>query len=147
MKIMTVVGARPQFIKNAMITNELNKRKEIKEISVHTGQHYDEKMSEIFYKELRIKQPNHNLGIGGGTNTENTARIMVRLEEIVVKENPDLLIVYGDTDSTLAAALVGGKLKKPIAHVEAGLRSFNKEMPEEINRILTDHISTMLYAP
>jgi len=147
MKIMTVVGARPQFIKNAMITNELNKRKEINEISVHTGQHYDDKMSEIFYKELRIKKPNHNLGIGGGTNTENTARIMVRLEEIVVKEKPDLLIVYGDTDSTLAAALVGGKLKKPVAHVEAGLRSFNKEMPEEINRILTDHISSMLYAP
>ena len=148
MKIFTVIGARPQFIKAAVVSRAFAEHQpDVREILVHTGQHYDTNMSDVFFEELDIPRPSHNLGIGGGTHGQNTGRMIEQLEALMLTEKPDWVLVYGDTDSTLAGALAASKLHIPVAHVEAGLRSFNRSMPEEINRVLTDHVSTLLFAP
>lgn len=147
MKIVTIIGARPQFIKAAVISREIQKDESIEEIIVHTGQHYDANMSEIFFKEMDIPKPHYNLGINHLSHGAMTGQMIEKIEEILLKEKPDWTLVYGDTDSTLAGALAASKLHIKIAHIEAGLRSFNMNMPEEINRILTDRLSTILFCP
>ena len=144
MKVVTVVGARPQFIKAAVVSHVL--RKKHTEILVHTGQHFDYNMSEQFFKELDIPEPDYNLGISGGTHAQMTGRMMIAIEEVLMKEKPDWLLVYGDTNSTLAAALAAAKLHIPVCHVEAGARVHSMTNPEEINRICTDHVSSLLLA-
>lgn len=144
-KIVTIVGARPQFIKLALLSRELKQRH--KEILVHTGQHYDENLSDIFFKELRLRQPDHNLNVISNEHGEQTARMLKGIENILLSKRPDIVMVYGDTNSTLAGALAAAKLRIPVAHIEAGLRSFNNKMPEEINRVIVDHISTFLFCP
>lgn len=147
MKIITIIGARPQFIKASAFSKKLTSQNHIQEILVHTGQHYDENMSNIFFNEMGIPQPNYNLQIGSGNHGTQTGNMMIKIEDIVLAEKPDALLVYGDTNSTLAGALVASKLHIPVAHIEAGLRSFNKKMPEEVNRVLTDHIAHWLFVP
>lgn len=146
-KILTVLGARPQFIKASVVSHCINLKDGLSEILVHTGQHYDANMSDIFFTELGMKKPDYSLGISGVSHGAMTGRMLESIEEIMMKEKPDIVLVYGDTNSTLAGALAAAKLKIPIAHIEAGLRSFNMTMPEEINRILTDRISNRLYTP
>jgi UDP-GlcNAc3NAcA epimerase len=146
-KIFTVVGARPQFIKAAVVSRAIADTEGITEVLVHTGQHYDSNMSDVFFDELDIPRPHHHLGVGGGTHGQNTGRMLEKLEALMQAEKPDWVLVYGDTDSTLAGALAASKLHIPVAHVEAGLRSFNRRMPEEVNRVLTDHVSSVLFAP
>jgi UDP-GlcNAc3NAcA epimerase len=147
LKILTVIGARPQFIKAAALSNAISSRSGIEEILVHTGQHFDANMSDIFFDELRLPKPAYHLHTGGGSHAEMVAAQLVEIEKLAKALKPDVLLVYGDTNSTLSAALVASKLHIPVAHVEAGLRSFNRRMPEEVNRVLTDHLSSFLFAP
>lgn len=147
MKILTVVGARPQFVKAAVFSREIRKHEGFEEILVHTGQHFDESMSEVFFNEMEIPTPKYNLEINSLGHGAMTGRMLEGIEEIIIKEKPDVLLVYGDTNSTLAGALAAKKLHIKVAHVEAGLRSFNMRMPEEVNRILTDRISDILFCP
>lgn len=147
MKILTILGARPQFIKSGSISREIKNHKNVDEVIIHTGQHYDSNMSDVFFDEMKIPKPKYYLGIGSKSHAAMTGQMMEKIEEIVVAEKPDWVLVYGDTNSTLAGALVASKLNVKLAHIEAGLRSFNMKMPEEVNRILTDRISALLFCP
>jgi len=147
MKLITIVGARPQFIKAATLSRELRQHPGIEERLLHTGQHFDANMSDIFFAELEMAPPAYNLGIHAASHGEMTGRMLIGIEGVLLNEKPDIVLVYGDTDSTLAGALAAAKLHIPIAHVEAGLRSFNRAMPEEINRVVTDHLASLLFAP
>lgn len=147
MKILTVVGARPQFVKAAVVSRAIAAFEGMEEILVHTGQHFDQNMSDVFFDQMGIPRPAHVLDINGGTHGAMTGRMMIALEEVMIADKPDMVLVYGDTNSTLAGAINAAKLCIPVAHVEAGLRSFDRTMPEEINRIASDHVSDLLFAP
>lgn len=147
MKIVTVIGARPQFVKASVVSQALKCHGEIEEYIIHTGQHYDSNMSDVFFDELGIPKPEYFLGVGSGPHGQQTGRMLEGIEGVLIEHRPDLMLVYGDTNSTLAGALAAAKMHIPVAHIEAGLRSFNRRMPEEINRVLTDHVSTYLFTP
>lgn len=147
MKVLTVIGARPQFIKASVVSKELKKSGGVDEVILHTGQHFDVNMSNIFFEQLSIPKPDVQLNIAGGSHGEMTGRMLLEIEQAILAHKPERVLVYGDTNSTLAGALAAAKLHIPVAHVEAGLRSFNMQMPEEINRILTDQISDLLFCP
>ena len=146
-KIVTILGARPQFVKAAVLSRVISKHKKIEEVIVHTGQHYDANMSNIFFEEMDIPKPKYNLAINGLSHGAMTGQMLIKIEEVLKDEKPDLVVVYGDTNSTLAGALAATKMDIKVAHIEAGLRSFNMKMPEEVNRILTDRISNILLCP
>ena len=146
-KILTVVGARPQFIKAAAVSRAIRETDGLAEVMIHTGQHFDANMSDLFFEELAIPKPKHHLDINGGGHGDMTGRMLMAIEPILLAERPDWVVVYGDTNSTLAGSLAAAKLHIPVAHVEAGLRSFNRRMPEELNRIVTDHLSTLHLCP
>ncbi len=148
-KLINIVGARPQIIKASAISRAIRKHfaGSITEIIVHTGQHYDKEMSDVFFDELEIHKPHYNLGVGSAGHGRQTSLMITGIEEILLKEKPDCVLLYGDTNSTLAGAIAASKLHFPVIHIEAGLRSFNKSMPEELNRIMSDHSSTLLFAP
>ena len=145
MKIMTIVGARPEFIQIAPVTRAIRRRHT--EIMVHTGQHYDENMSSVFFSDLGIPEPDVNLGVGGGGHGQMTGQMLMKMEAAMLEYAPDWVVVFGDTNSTIAGGLAAAKLHLPVAHIEAGLRSYDRKMPEEVNRVLTDHLSTLLFAP
>ncbi len=153
LSLCTIVGARPQFVKAAAVSraiaesNRISNHCRIKEKIIHTGQHYDDNMSRVFFEELNVPEPYLNLGLGGGIHGAQTGRMLEQIEQVLLREKPDMCMVYGDTNSTLAGALAAAKLHIPVAHVEAGLRSYDKQMPEEINRVLTDHVSHILFCP
>ncbi|PWS54341.1 non-hydrolyzing UDP-N-acetylglucosamine 2-epimerase [Pseudoalteromonas sp. meg-B1] len=147
MKIVTILGARPQFIKAGSVSREFTKFDKFKEVIVHTGQHYDTNMSDVFFDEMKIPKPDYFLGIGGKSHGAMTGQMIEKIEEVLLSEKPDWVLVYGDTNSTLAGAIAASKLHIKVAHIEAGLRSFNMRMPEEVNRILTDRISSILFCP
>lgn len=146
-KIVTIIGARPQFVKAAVVSRIVREKASFREVLVHTGQHFDANMSDVFFEEMDIPKPDYHLNINSMSHGKMTGRMMEAIEDVVIKERPDALLVYGDTNSTLAGALVAAKLHIPLAHVEAGLRSFNMTMPEEVNRILTDRVSRWLFCP
>src|ERR671939_2127153 len=145
MRIVTVIGNRPQFVKAAAVSRRLRERHE--ELLVHTGQHHDDELSTVFVDELGVPRPERELGIHGGTNSEQTARMLAALGPLLARERPDVVLVYGDTNSTLAGGLAAAQAGVPVAHVEAGMRSFDRTMPEELNRVLTDHLSALLLCP
>jgi UDP-N-acetylglucosamine 2-epimerase len=147
MKIVTVVGARPQFVKAALVSEALARHPGVSEVVVHTGQHYDAKMSDVFFDELGMRAPAYHLAIGSGTHGRQSGRMMSKLDEVLETERPDVVLIYGDTNSTLAGALTAAKMHIPVAHVEAGLRSYNRRMPEEVNRIVADVLSSQLFCP
>ena len=147
MKILTIIGARPQFIKASVVSKAISETEGLTEIIVHTGQHFDSNMSDIFFEQLNIPRPHYLLDINGGSHGNMTGRMLVEIEEVLIKEKPDYVMVYGDTNSTLAGAMAAVKLHIPLVHIEAGLRSFNMQMPEEVNRILTDRVSSVLFCP
>lgn len=149
MKVVTIIGARPQIIKAAAISRAIQNlySSEVEEVIVHTGQHYDENMSDVFFGELGIPKPQYNLNVGSGSHGEQTAKMIQGIEEVLLKEKPQALVLYGDTNSTLAGGIAASKLHIPVVHIEAGLRSYRKSMPEEVNRIMCDHTSTMLFSP
>jgi UDP-GlcNAc3NAcA epimerase len=148
-KILTIIGARPQIIKAAALSRAIRNTfsESITEVLVHTGQHYDANMSEVFFEELQIPKPDHNLAIGSGSHSKQTSMMLHEIGELLLKENPDVMVLYGDTNSTLAASIAASKLHIPIVHIEGGLRSYNKKFPEEINRLITDHVSTLIFTP
>src|SRR5438046_3137948 len=146
MHLLHVVGARPNFMKAAPVCRALFARSEAKQTLIHTGQHYDNNMSNVFFSQLSMPAPDVNLGVGSGSHAQQTAEIMRRLEPIILERRPDIVVVYGDVNSTMAAALVCAKLQVPVAHVEAGLRSFDRTMPEEVNRLVTDQLADLLFS-
>ncbi|HHD78515.1 MAG TPA: UDP-N-acetylglucosamine 2-epimerase (non-hydrolyzing), partial [Epsilonproteobacteria bacterium] len=147
MKIVTILGARPQFIKAGSVSREISKHTDLEEVIVHTGQHYDANMSDIFFNQMKIPKPHHYLDVNGLSHGAMTGQMLEKIEKVLLDEKPDWVMVYGDTNSTLAGALAASKLHIKVAHIEAGLRSFNMKMPEEVNRILTDRISNTLFCP
>jgi UDP-GlcNAc3NAcA epimerase len=146
-KIVTVIGARPQFIKSSVVSAAIGNSETLEEVSVHTGQHYDPEMSDVFFKQLKLPQPKYMLNINAASHGASTGRMLIDIEKVLMDEKPQFVMIYGDTNSTIAGALAASKLHIPIIHVEAGLRSFNMRMPEEINRRLTDHVSEILFTP